>query len=91
MKVLKKTVMTTITQVLSPDLKPLDRPDVSRIDVWGVLETKAYATSHPNIGSRKTAIEKEWNKISEELIWKAILIFSKACWYNKWKNGGHIE
>ena len=29
--------------------------------ICGVLENKTNATSHPNIGSIKTAIEEEWN------------------------------
>ena len=32
---------------------------------WDVLENKTNATSYPNIGSLKTAIEEEWNKMSE--------------------------
>ena len=57
---------TAIKQDLSPDLKPL-------LDyaLWGVLENKTNTTSHPNIGSFKTAIEKEWNKMSEQFILKA--------------------
>ena len=39
--------------------------------VWGVLENKTNASSHPNICYLKTAIEEEWNKISEEFISKA--------------------
>ena len=50
---------------LSPDLHPLD------YTIWDVLENKTYATSHPNIGLLKTAIEEEWNKMSEEFILKA--------------------
>ena len=34
-----------------------------------------YAHSHPNIGSLKTAIEEEWNKMSEEFILKACKSF----------------
>ena len=37
----------------------------------GVLENKTNATSYPNIGSLKNAIEEEWNKMSEEFILKA--------------------
>ena len=29
------------------------------------LENKTNATSHPNIGSLKTAIEEKWNKMSK--------------------------
>ena len=47
--------------------------DLNSLDCapWGVLENKTNAISHPNIGSLKTAIEEEWNKISEEFILKA--------------------
>ena len=56
---------TAIKQDLSPDLiNPLDYA------IWGILENKTNATSHPNIASLKTAIEEEWNKMSEEFILK---------------------
>ena len=57
--------------------------------VSGVLE-KTNATSHPNIGLFKTAIEEEWNEMFVEFILKAFKAFWK-CWYNKWKNNGCIE
>ena len=53
----------------SPDLNPLNYA------IWGVLENKTRATSYPNIGSPKTAIEEEWNKMSEEIILKACKSF----------------
>ena len=34
--------------------------------IWHSLENKTNVTSHPNIGSLKTAIEEEWNKMCEE-------------------------
>ena len=43
--------------------------------MWEVLENKTNATSHPNIGSLKTAIEEEWNKMSEKFILKACKSF----------------
>ena len=43
----------TLKQDLSPDHCPLDYA------IWGVLENKTNATSHPNIGLLKTAIEEE--------------------------------
>ena len=61
-KVLEKTVRTVIKQDLNPDLNPL------YYAIWGVLENKTNVTSNPNIGSFKTAIEEEWNKMSEEFI-----------------------
>ena len=62
MKVHKKTVRTAIKQDSTPDLNYLDN------DIWGVLEDKTNATSHPNIGALETAIEKEWNKMFQEFI-----------------------
>ena len=60
-----------IKQDLSPDLDPFDYA------IGGVLENKTNATSHPNIGSLKTAFEEEWSKISEEFILKASKSFRK--------------
>ena len=71
----EKNVTTSIKQDLSPDLNLL------YYAIRGVLENKTSATSYPNIGSLKIAIEKEWNKISEEFILKTW----KSCLYNKWK------
>ncbi len=56
LKVYEKTLRIAIKQDLSPDLNPLDYA------IWGVLENKTNATSHPNIGS---SIEEEWNKMSK--------------------------
>ena len=53
----------------SPDFNPLDYA------IRCVLENKTNATSHPNIGLLKTAIEKELNKMSEEFILKACKSF----------------
>ena len=56
---------TEIKQDLNPNIYLLDYA------IWGILEDKTNATSHPNIGLLKTAIEEEWNKMSEEFILKA--------------------
>ena len=61
----KKTVRTAMKEDLSPQLNPLENT------TWGVLENKTNATSHPNIDSLMNAIEDEWNKMSEEFIFKA--------------------
>ena len=71
-KVHKKTVKTAIKQDLSPDLNPLD------YGIWVILENKTNVNSHSNIGSLKTAIEEEWNKISEEFILKAYKSFPRS-------------
>ena len=53
LKVHEKTVRTAIKQDVSPDLNSLDYA------IWGILENKTNATSHPHIGSPKTATEEE--------------------------------
>ena len=53
LKVKEKTVRRVIKQVPRPEHNPLDYA------IWGVLGNKTNLTSHPNIGSIKTAIEEE--------------------------------
>ena len=60
-----KKLRIAIKQDLSPDLNPLDYA------IWGILENQTNATSHPNIGLLKSAIEEELNKISAEFNLKA--------------------
>ena len=55
----------------SPDLNPLDYA------IWSVLENKTNTSSHRNIGSLKTAIEEEWNKMTEEFTLKACKSFRR--------------
>ena len=57
LKVHEKSMGTAINQDSSAELNPL------YYAMWGVLENKANATSHPNIGSLKTAIEEEYNEM----------------------------
>ena len=71
LKVHEKTVRTAIRQDLNPDLN-LD------CAIWDVLENKTNVTSHLNIGSLKTAIEEEWNKMSEEFILKVCKSFRRC-------------
>ena len=60
-------------------LWPPSSPDHKAFNysIWGVLENKTNTTSHPNIGSLKTAIEEKWNKMSEEFILKAWKLFRR--------------
>ena len=68
-RVHEKTVGTAIKQDLSPDLNLLGYTR------RGVLENKTNTTSHQNVCTFKTAIEEEWNKMSEEFISKACKSF----------------
>ena len=65
----KKITGDSLWPPLSPDHNPLD------YTIWGILENKTNATSHPNIGSLMTAVEEEWNKMSKEFILKACKLF----------------
>ena len=74
-------------------MKQDSNPDLNSLDyaVWGILKNKTNATSHVNIGSLKTAIEEEWNKMPEEFILKAYKSFRRRVDIIIEKNVGHIE
>ena len=71
------TTSQKISEIFWVSLCPPSSPDLNFLDfeIWNVLENKTNATSHPNIGSLKTAIEEEWNKMSEQYILKACKTF----------------
>ena len=80
--------MTELNEDLSADLSSLD------YTIWGVLKNKTNATSHRNIYSLKTAMQKEWNKMSEDFILKACKLFRRLLHTiieKKKKNRGHSE
>ena len=80
--------LTFLWSPSSPDLNPFD------CAIWGILEEekkKTNATSHANIGSLKTAIEEEWNKISEEFILRTCKSFRGCVDKIIEKNGDTIE
>ena len=54
----------------SPDLNPLDYA------IWGKIESKVCATSHPNFKSLVVAIKKHWSKMKEPYIKKVYSRFS---------------
>ena len=61
-----------ISEIIGVSLWLPSKPKLYPLDyvIWGVLENKTNRTSHPNIGSLKTATEEEWNKMSEEFIFE---------------------
>ena len=67
------------------------RPYTVDYAIWGILENKTNATSYLNIGSLKTAIEEERNKISEEFILKTCKSFRRRVDKINEKYAGHIE
>ena len=80
-------------KIIGVSLKPPSNPDHNHLiyTICVILENKINATSHPNIGSFKTAIEEEWNKISGEFILKACKLFWKHVDTIIEKNGGWIK
>ena len=61
---------------------------LSNLNLCGAFwKTKKNTNSHPN----KTAIEEEWNKMSEEFTLKACKSFQRRVNTIIEKNGGHIK
>ena len=62
-----------ISKMIRVFLWPPSSPDHNPFyyAICSILENQTNATSHPNIGLLKTAIEEEWNKMSEEFVLKA--------------------
>ena len=80
LKLFEKTLRIAIKKNLSPGFNPLDYV------IQSFLGNKVNATPDPNIGSLKTAIEKEWNKMTEEFILNAWKSFRR----HAVRNGDHI-
>ena len=57
---------------------------------WAFKKNKTNATFHPNIGSLKTTTEEEWNKMSEEFIFKACKSFQRGFYTITDENGDHV-
>ena len=79
-----------ISGIIGVSLWP-PNPDLNTLDHGAFLENKINATSHLNIGSLKTAIEGEWNKMFEEFILKACQSFQRNVEKIIEKNDDHIE
>lgn len=55
----------------SPDLNPMDYA------IWGILESKVNAYSHRSLDSLKSALQREWDNLSMEIVRKSIDAFPK--------------
>ena len=88
-----KTKQKKISEIIEVSLWPPSRPDHNPLDytLWGILENKTNATFRPNIGSFKTAIEEEWNKMLEEFILKTCKSFQRYVDTIIEKYDSHIE
>ena len=68
-----------MSEIIGVSLWPLSSPHLNPLDYakLGVLEMKIHETSHRNIGSLKTSIEEEWNRMFEEFILKPCKLFRR--------------
>ena len=67
------------SEIIGISLRATSSSDYNPINyaIWGVLENKANATSHPNIRSLKTVIDDKWNEMFEEFSLKACKSFRR--------------
>uniref|UniRef100_A0A1I7TL85 DDE_3 domain-containing protein n=2 Tax=Caenorhabditis tropicalis TaxID=1561998 RepID=A0A1I7TL85_9PELO len=71
----------------SPDLNPMD------FSVWGYLESKVMAHSHPDIKSLKQALVKAWDEIDDDYLRRTVDSVPKrlkACIKAKGSNFEHL-
>ena len=88
-----KSIKKKISEIIGDSLWSPSSPDFNPLDytIWGVLENKTNESSKLIIGSLKTDIQEEWNKMHEEFILKACKSFLRRVDTIILKNGGHIE
>ena len=53
----------------SPDMNPMDFWD------WSILEADTCTSSHDSVGALKGSLKKEWGKILQETLRKAVHSF----------------
>ena len=82
-----------ISEIIGVSLWTLTSPDFNSLDyaLQGVLENNKNTTSYLNIGSLKTAIEEECNKMSEEFILKTCISFQRHVNTIIEKNSDHTK
>ncbi|XGW34089.1 hypothetical protein V3C99_018121 [Haemonchus contortus] len=69
----------------SPDLNPLD------YNLWSYLESKAWATPHPNLDSLRAALIREWDEIDDALLRPVVDAYPKGLRAVARARGGRIE
>ena len=69
----------------SPCLNPLDYA------IWGVLEGKVGATSHPSVDALKAKVKEEWAALTPAFIKKSCRSFRGRVEATVEAEGGHIE
>lgn len=79
----------------SKDLWPASSPDLNPLDfsVWGYMEDKVMARSHPNVDSLKKALQKIWDDIPDDYLRRTVDSVPsrlKACIAAKGSNFEHL-
>lgn len=69
----------------SPDANPLDYA------VWGIMDSKARATPHPNVDSLNASIRREWRRLSKDFIVNSCKSFRSRIEAIVEAEGSHIE
>lgn len=69
----------------SPDLNPMD------YSVWSYLESKVCRINHANVDALKSAIQKEWDKMSMDFVSDCIKAFRGRLERVIDARGGHFE
>ena len=59
--------------------------------VWSILEEKACAKSHTNIRYLKASLQREWQKIPQDLLRRSVHQFPSRIKAVIQKKGGYIE
>nr|CDJ83396.1 Hypothetical protein CBG17465 [Haemonchus contortus] len=69
----------------SPDWNPLD------YNLWSYLESKAWATPHPNLDSLRAALIREWDEIDDALLRPVVDAYPKGLRAVVRARGGRIK
>ena len=77
-KITQFWIQRKILSLVSNELWPATRPDLSPLDfsIWSILETKACSSSHPTVEALKAKLAKEWVAVPQEIIRAATTSFS---------------
>lgn len=69
----------------SPDLNPMDYA------IWGILESKVNVRPHRSLDSLKSALQREWDNLSMDIVRKSIDAFPKRLKAVIRQKGGRFE
>ena len=82
-----------LSDFIPKDLWPPSSPDLNPLDfaMWGYIEPKACATSHPNVESLKEAICREWEAMPIDFVKNSCASFERRLEAVIEAGGSHVE